>query len=198
MKRQSSVKLIALFLILMVFVSCRTADTNANEILKASIDLATEYSKAGEYDKAIDVYDRAWSQLEDYRILYNKAMTLAACGRYSQAIIVCREGVEKFPMIMAFRTALASFSDTDTTVLEEILELDPYNSVIRLKLMNILYENGDIERAKYHASILWDQGTINADTAKVLEYSALYEILTRTEVSQQPPQVESTQSDEPS
>ena len=181
-----------------MFVSCRTADTNANEILKASIDLATEYSKAGEYDKAIDVYDRAWSQLQDYRILYNKAMTLAACGRYSQAIIVCREGIEIFPMIMAFRTALASFSDADTSVLEEILELDPYNFAIRLKLMNLLFENGDTERAKYHASILWDQGTINADTAKVLEYSALYEILTRTEVSQQPPQQESTQSDEPS
>ena len=99
---------------------------------------------------------------------------------------------------MAFRTALASFSDTDTTVLEEILELDPYNSVIRLKLMNLLYENGDTERAKYHASILWEQGTINADTAKVLEYNALYEILTRTEVNQQPPQQESTQSGEPS
>lgn len=198
MKRQSLAKLTVLFLILMVFVSCRTAETNANEILKASIDLATEYAKAGEYDKAIDVYDRAWSQLEDYRLLYNKAMTLAACGRYSQAIIVCREGIEKFPMIMAFRTALASFSDSDTAVLEQILELDPYNSVIRLKLMNLLYQNGDTERAKYHASILWDQGTINADTAKVLEYNSLYEILTRTEVSRQQPQEESTQSGEPS
>jgi len=181
LKRRFSVELIALFLILSVFVSCRTADSNANEILKSSIDLATAYAKAGEYDKAIDVYDRAWSQLEDYRLLYNKAMTLAACGRYSQAIIVCREGVQRFPMIMAFRTALASFLETDSSVFEEILELDPYNSAIRLKLMNMLYEGGDIERARYHASFLWDQGTINADTTKVLGYEALYEILTRGE-----------------
>ena len=203
MKRRFWVELTALILILLAFVSCRTADSNANEILKSSIELATAYSKAGRYDEAIDVYDRAWSQLEDYRILYNKALTLAACGRYSQAIEVCRQGVESFPSIMAFRTALASFLETEDrideccTELEEILVLDPYNSTLRLKLMKLLYEKGNIIRAKHHASVLWDQGTINKDTVKVLEYEALYEILTRGEAVPEPLPEESIQSDEP-
>ena len=207
MKRRFGVELTALILILLAFVSCRTADSNANEILKSSIDLATAYAKEGRYDEAIDVYDRAWSQLADYRILYNKAMTLAACGRYPQAIVACRDGVGRFPEIMAFRTALASFLETEgrinecCKVLEEILVLDPYNSTLRLKLMNMLYEKEDTVRAKYHAEVLWNQGTINADTAKVLEYEALYKILTRDAKEakvQEQPQEESIQSDEPS
>ena len=207
MKRRFWVELSALILILLAFVSCRTADSNANEILKSSIDLATAYAKAGDYDSAIDVYDRAWSQLEDYRILYNKAMTLAAAGRYPQAIGICREGIEKFPSIMAFRTALASFLETGgmidecCTELEEILVLDPYNSTLRLKLMNLLHEKGNTLRAKFHAEVLWNQGTINKDTVKVLEYEALYEILnreTKAEAVPEPPREESIQSDEPS
>jgi len=204
LKRRFWVELTALILILLAFVSCRTADSNANEILKSSIDLATAYAKAGDYDSAIDVYDRAWSQLEDYRILYNKALTLAADGRYPQAIEVCRKGIDKYPSIMAFRTALVSFLETEGRIneccreLEMILELDPYNSTLRLKLMNLLYEKGDTIKAKYHASVLWDQGKINKDTAKVLEYEALYEILTRGEAVREQPQEESRISDEPS
>lgn len=203
MKRRFSAELIAIFLVLMVFVSCRTAESNANEILKSSIDLASAYAKAGEYDKAIDVYDRAWSQLEDYRILYNKAMTIAASGKYPQAINTCQEGIDRFPSIMAFRTALVSFLETEGRVndciraLERLVAIDPYNSVMRIKLMNMLYEKGDIQRAKYHASVLWDQGkTDNKDVAKVLEYQALYEILTRGEEVPEPLQEESIQSDE--
>ena len=204
MKRRFSAELIALFLILVVFVSCRTADSNANEILKSSIDLASAYAKAGDYEMAVDVYDRAWSQLEDYRILYNKAMTVAASGRYPQAINICQEGIDRFPSIMAFRTALVSFLETEGRIndccraIEKILTIDPYNSVLRIKLMNMLYGKGDIQRAEYHASVLWDQGKINKDVAKILEYEALYEILTRGEAAPEPLPEESTLSDEPS
>ena len=204
MKRRFSAELIAIFLILLVFVSCRTADSNANEILKSSIDLASAYAKAGEYDKAIDVYDRAWSQLADYRILYNKAMTIAASGRYPLAINTCQEGIDRFPSIMAFRTALVSFLEIEGRVndccraIEKILTIDPYNYAMRIKLMNMLYEKGDVLKAKHHASVLWEQGKVDKNVAKILEYEALYEILTRGEATPEPLPEESIQSDEPS
>lgn len=209
MKKRFSVEFAVLILLMVLSVSCRTAESNANEILKSSIDLASAYASAGQYDKAVNVYDRAYAQLRDYRILYNKAMTLAACKNYSEAVLVCRQGIDSYPMVMAFRTALVSFLETEGKFDEcrseilAMLELDPYNTVQRKHLIELFLQDGDTQQAYEHAQILWNQGIMDAETVSALyqgdeeRWGALYMILVREEAIPEQPLQESTQSDEP-
>ena len=179
MKRQSSAAkaITALLCILfcLTLAGCRsTAGTDHDQIVRTAIDLAQSYSARGEHDKALDVYDRALEQADDYRLYYNKAIILSESGRNVEAAILCAESFGKYNHIMAFKKAQAinlSIAGDDqgaVSCYNEMLTLNPYDVETRCRLIETLIATGDTENAYQHALTLWRQGYRDKTTASYL------------------------------
>ncbi len=203
MKRLFSIELI--FILLITLVSCGSVSKDAAaEIEATAIPLASHYVSVGDYDKALEVYDRALEQsFDDYKLIYNKIYVLTAAGRFEEAVDLCIQAVADYPHVIAFRTELAGILNQAETaamniemkkipvndrfytgeviylygeryaasasVLETVLELNPYDKDTRLQLLK-MYENlGNVSAAYSHALVLWDQ---NVRTKPVVQ--ALY------------------------
>ena len=192
MKKLFSIELIIILLI--TLVSCGSVSKDAAaEIEATAIPLASYYVSQKDYDRAVQIYDRALEQsFDDYKLIYNKIYVLTAAGEFEQAAEICIKAISDYPQVLAFRTALAGiliqaemsdrpyelkripvnerFYTGETvyyygekyalaaSVLETVLELNPYDSSIRLHLIE-MYENLENTDAAYsHAQILWEQG----------------------------------------
>lgn len=162
-------KSFALFFILAVaaFLLCgcaATASTGNEQTVKAAIELAEEYRSRGRLDEAIDVYDRALEKTYDYRLLYNKALLTAYLGDFEHAAMLCQEGFEQFPHILAFKKAqaryyieLERYSDAASSYLE-VLELNPYDTAARKELISLYTTTQEEEKIVEQATTLWNQG----------------------------------------
>ena len=202
MKRLFSVEL--LLILLITLVSCGSVSKDAAaEIEATAIPLASYYVSIKEYDKAVEVYDRALEQsFDDYKLLYNKIYVLTAAKRYEQALDLCIRAVTDYPHVISFRTALAGIlnqaemNDRDfeltkkqvsekfytgevtylygeryakaAEVLETVLELNPYDTSIRLHLTEMYTNLGKTEDACKHAQILWNQEIRTREVIQVL------------------------------
>ena len=202
MKRLFSVEL--LLILLITLVSCGSVSKDAAaEIEATAIPLASYYVSIKEYDKAVEVYDRALEQsFDDYKLLYNKIYVLTAAKRYEQALDLCIRAVTDYPHVISFRTALAGIlnqaemNDRDfeltkkqvsekfytgevtylygeryakaAEVLETVLELNPYDTSIRLHLTEMYTNLGNTEDACKHAQILWNQEIRTREVIQVL------------------------------
>lgn len=202
MKRLFSVEL--LLILLITLVSCGSVSKDAAaEIEATAIPLASYYVSIKEYDKAVEVYDRALEQsFDDYKLLYNKIYVLTAAKRYEQALDLCIRAVTDYPHVISFRTALAGIlnqaemNDRDfeltkklvsekfytgevtylygeryakaAEVLETVLELNPYDTSIRLHLTEMYTNLGNTEAACKHAQILWNQEIRTREVIQVL------------------------------
>ncbi len=144
---------------------CATAASNGDDqVVKAAVELAEEYRSRGRLEEAIDVYDRALNQIYDYRLLYNKALLTAYSGDYEHAALLCQEGFENFPHVLAFKKAQAKYyielerlNDAASSYLE-VLELDPYVTATRKELISLYTTMQEQEKAVEQATILWNQG----------------------------------------
>ena len=76
-------------------------------MVRTSIDLAQAYASTGQYAKALEVYDRALLEADDYRLYYNKAIVLSDLGRNDDAARLCGSSFERYPDIMALKEAEA-------------------------------------------------------------------------------------------
>lgn len=202
MKRLFSVEL--LLILLITLVSCGSVSKDAAaEIEATAIPLASYYVSIKDYDKAVEVYDRALEQSsDDYKLLYNKIYVLTAANRYEQALDLCIKAVTDYPHVISFRTALAGIlnqaemNDRDfeltaipvsekfftgeatylygeryakaAEVLETVLELNPYDTSIRLHLIEMYSNLGNKEAAYNHALVLWNQEIRTRDVIQVL------------------------------
>ena len=166
MKRQSWVKTLFLVMaLLLCLCACRsTSGTDHDQIVRTAIDLAETYRSQGLPERAVDVYDRALTQADDYRLYYNKALALADQGLYADAAKLCSDSFERYPYVMSFKKAQAEYLELAGdrpgyyAVCLEILELNPYDFDTRTELLEA-YSEADMEQEAYNqALILWNQG----------------------------------------
>ena len=150
---------------LLCLCACRsTSGTDHDQIVRTSIDLAETYRSQGLPELAVEVYDRALTQADDYRLYYNKALALADQGLYPDAAELSSSSFERYPHIIAFKKAQALYLNLagDRTgffdVCLEILELNPYDFDTRMELIEA-YSDDDMDKEAYdQALILWNQG----------------------------------------
>ena len=162
-------------LLIPLLCACRTSQgSDHDQIVKAAIDLADAYMAAGDYQSALSVYDRALTQADDYRLLYNKAIVLSALELDYEAVVLCREGYEKYPHILSFKRAQAVYSRRANSTqdcydaYETLLALNPYDTATRKEYIDVLNEDGQNLIAYDQALILWNQGYHDRDTVTYL------------------------------
>lgn len=181
MKRQSLAErrvLLAVILVmaaLLLFSSCKTTSgSEHDQIVRTAIDLANTYLEAGQPEKAVDAYDRALEQADDYRLYFNKALILSDLGLHLEAADLCKIGFGKYPYIIAFKKAQAEFlylaenTGASFEAYKEMLELNPYDRETRLIFIGRLMESGQASTAYEQALILWDQGYKDKETVSYL------------------------------
>lgn len=171
---------LAFMLAVAAFVLCGCASTASNgndQIVKAAIELAGEYRSLGRLEDSIGVYDKALERTYDYRLLYNKALTIANLGDFEQAAALCQEGHGSFPYILAFKKAQAKYyielerwQDAASSYIE-VLELDPYDTSTRKALISLYVTNNEPSKAAEQATILWNQGYRTAETVGLMKVS---------------------------
>ena len=171
---------LAFMLAVAAFVLCGCASTASNgndQIVKAAIELAGEYRSLGRLEDSIGVYDKALERTYDYRLLYNKALTIANLGDFEQAAALCQEGHGSFPYILAFKKAQAKYyielerwQDAASSYIE-VLELDPYYTSTRKALISLYVTNNEPSKAAEQATILWNQGYRTAETVGLMKVS---------------------------
>ena len=167
MKRLYWVETLILVMVMLCLCACRsTSGNDHDQIVRTAIDLAETYRSQGLPQKAVEVYDRALTQADDYRLYYNKALALADQGLYLNAATLCDESFVRFPFIIAFKDAqityliLAGEKERTFDVYLEILELNPYDYETRMELIKA-YSEADMKKEAYdQALILWNQGYI--------------------------------------
>ena len=171
---------LAVMLAIVAFLLCGCASTASNgndQIVKAAIELAEEYRSLGRLEDSIGVYDKALERTYDYRLLYNKALTIANLGDFEQAAALCQEGHGSFPYILAFKKAQAKYyielerwQDAASSYIE-VLELDPYDTSTRKALISLYVTNNEPSKAAEQATILWNQGYRTAETVGLMKVS---------------------------
>ena len=171
---------LAVMLAIAAFLLCGCASTASNgndQIVKAAIELAEEYRSLGRLEDSIGVYDKALERTYDYRLLYNKALTIANLGDFEQAAALCQEGHGSFPYILAFKKAqtkyyieLERWQDAASSYIE-VLELDPYDTSTRKALISLYVTNNEPSKAAEQATILWNQGYRTAETVGLRKVS---------------------------
>ena len=166
MKKQYWVEILILLLSLCLISACSTVtETNLSEqAVKTAIDSANEYVALGQYDLALEVYNSALEEVLDYRLIYNKALVLAYMGQYKEAAFVCEEGFKMYDYILAFKTAqayyynLAGATEKACSAYLEILQLNPYDTTTRSKLVDLYKDLNLYEQALEQVNIMWEQG----------------------------------------
>lgn len=156
-------------------VSCKTTSgTDHDQIVKSSIDLANQYISTGQYEKALSVYDRALSQADDYKLLYNKVLTLSFMGEYEKAQMLCQESFNRYNYILSFKKTqallLCELGRTNEAFdcYIAVLEKDPYDTETRRALIDFLIENNLEDKAYEQALILWNQGYKTKENCQIL------------------------------
>ncbi len=154
---------------------CRTtAGTDHDQIVKAAIDLANSYTRLERYEDALSVYDRALLEADDYRLNFNKAVTLSLLGQNSQAAALCADSFDRYPYVIAFKTAqarylrLAGENTLSRDAYEKVLELNPYDRQTRSQLIEDLISDGENKLAYENALVMWNQGYRDAKTVGYL------------------------------
>ena len=160
---------------LICLCSCRTTSgTEHDQIVATSIDLAEAYVDREDYKTALEVYDRALLEADDYRLYYNKALVLSYMGDYSQAAETCGTAFLSYPYIISFKTAQAEYlkaledNQSAQAVYLELLDLNPYDRAVRHDYIELLLTYGNEAEAYRQAQILWNQGYKDINTVEYL------------------------------
>ncbi len=159
----------------LLLCSCRsTSGTDHDQIVTTSIDLAEKYVDKGDYKTALEVYDRALLEADDYRLYYNKSIVLSYMGDYSQAADLCATAFLSYPYILSFKTAQAEYlkalddGNSANAVYLELLELNPYDRDVRHAYIEFLIKEGRTDEAYSQALCLWNQGYKDKRTVEYL------------------------------
>ena len=155
--------------------ACRTTSgSEHDQIVRTAIDLADAYVAQGRQADALEVYDRALEEADDYRLYFNKALILTSLSRNDEAAELCIEAFEKYPYILQFKkfqaynSLIAGDFDAAETAIQELLMLNPYDSDSRSLYIEELMKGGLTEKAYEQALILWNQGFKNKKTVGYL------------------------------
>ncbi len=161
---------------ILLFASCKSSSVSAdNEIIAYSIRLSDEKMKAGLPWQAVDIYERAYGEVKDYRLIYNEAVVFAKMGYYPEAVWFLESALKDFPENKdVFLPALASFyalngqNKEAKSTYETYLDDHKNDKITETEYMKFCYKNSYMGEA-YNAAIhLWDQKEYNKDVVDVL------------------------------
>ena len=174
----------------LLFLSCASiAGQQHDEIVYTAINLASSYVSKNMYEEALSVYDRAIKEAADFRLNYNKAIILSSLNRFEEAAQLCNESFAIYPYIISFKKAEAYYlsmsgnTNAQIDVLNEIINLNPYDIETRKQLIDLYLSIDNKNEALNNAVWLFEHGSADVDTVQILysinpdEWSQLYNLL---------------------
>lgn len=167
--------LVALLFALFCFVGCATTVDETTEEINAALELGGLYLAEGNFDKAIEIYDRGLEvHSENEKLLYNKTAALIKANRFDEAAALAEAAYRQHPHLLRFAKAqatsleLAGKGIEAIPAWEEIVSLDPADTTSRIRLMNLLVESQRYDDATAHAWYLLERKSADADALKAL------------------------------
>lgn len=167
--------LVNLLIILLLFVSCSTVSVSDSEqIVSTAITLADALEKRGEYESAIQTYEKAYSSAKDYRLIYNLAILQGKTGDLQKAAETSLKAFADFPSRISFLENATKFYELDKDyenaqqVYLKILELNPYSSGNALKLISLYEQMNNSDKAYELALEMWNKGLMNSSFLDIL------------------------------
>ena len=162
-------------LVAVCMCACRTTSgSEHDQIVRTAIDLSGTYVSQGRPEDALEVYDRALEEADDYRLYFNKALILTSMSRNEEAAELCIDAFGKYPYILQFKklqaynSFIAGNVDAAEAAIQELLSLNPYDSETRTQYIEELMKGGLTEKAYEQALILWNQGFKDKQTVGYL------------------------------
>ena len=157
-------------------MSCSTTKSNKVEQLVATtIKLADEKLKRNLPWQAIDVYEKAYAKIPDYRLLFNEALVYGKMERYVDSVFLCDEGIEKFDdeknsfiKAKAFYLKKSGMNKDAKATYELYLENVPDDNNVRTEYMIFCKDNNYIDEAFESATYLWENKVYNSDVVEIL------------------------------
>lgn len=144
--------------------SCATGLGKNEKDLVALKELGTVYLDNGEYEMALDAFDKALAiDAQDSEVLYNKVLVLLASGAYEKAIALCDVSFNAFPAKLRFlkvkAAALLRLKQPDEAfgVYRQIVNLDTGDYVLRATVMEFALERGFSDYARSEAVFLLER-----------------------------------------
>jgi predicted Zn-dependent protease len=158
-----------------VFLSCVSTTERDNALVVEALATGGDYAFEGLYVQAAEEYVQAIRKVpRDARLLYNLSMVQAQAGDFQKALETGTRLNSLFPDNVRYLGLQAGllFSSGDRftafAVWERILELNPYDQVVRMNLANAYFEDGDFNRSAVHARILYRQKQFSVELFTLL------------------------------
>lgn len=156
--KKSVLSAISVILVFSVFLTagCATnvAYTTSSKEGDLIIELAGTYMREGEYEKALDVFERGKDLAgSDIRVLYNKTVCTAMLGRYIEAAEMCSQYFKAFPEMLRFKRAEAFYRmeagdyEGSLKAFNEAIALNPYDSEALFGEYQVLFSLGRYDEA---------------------------------------------------
>lgn len=166
-----------LILIILLFASCATSYTSQEqtEIVSLAIQLADKQVASEDYDSALETYSQALEAVQDYRLIYNKAIVLDLSNKSYEAAKLCFDASEKYPkqeeMFLSAAGKLFTKSNSykqAKNVYEKLIELNPKDKEYRYQLAETLINLREEEQAYEVVLSLWNEKNLDFRTASLL------------------------------
>ncbi|AEV28168.1 Tfp pilus assembly protein PilF [Sphaerochaeta pleomorpha str. Grapes] len=149
---------------ILCLASCATGLGKNEKDLAALKELGTVYLDNGEYEMALDAFDKALAiDAQDSEVLYNKVLVLLASGAYENAITLCDVSFNSYPAKLRFlkakAAALIKLKKTDEAfqVYRQIISLDAGDYALRATVMEFALEQGFEDVARSEATFLLER-----------------------------------------
>ncbi len=149
-------------LVVLFTISCASTTVRDNALVVEALASGGDYASKGMYVQAAEEYVLAIRKVpRDARLLYNLSMVQAQAGDFQKALESGARLNFLFPDNVKYLGLQAGllFSSGDrlgaSVVWERILELNPFDQVVRLNLANAYFEDRDFNRSALHARALY-------------------------------------------
>lgn len=160
---QACVWLLSFVVVALVFTaSCTSLPARQESLVQEALSEAAPYLTEGRFDEAADVYRAALDEVpDDARLWYNLSLAQAQAGDLASAIATIGFLVRLFPENVKYLRAQAAIllesgaSKEACAVWEQVLTLDPFDEVVRLRLANQYFLDSEFELSQKHALMLY-------------------------------------------
>ncbi len=178
MKKLFWVKILLFFTFSVFAVSCSTMNTEVekNEIIATSIKLAQVKADLGQFEESQKVYETAISEVVDYRLVYNWALSCAKLNDYYNAISLCKQGYTLYPdhlefldAILEYQSIIKDYSGLSETC-KEYLKHNSSNEKVKEILIDSYFHNDEIGKAYIIALSFIYERNYNIKALEILNY----------------------------
>lgn len=161
----ASVWLLSLVLVVGFSTSCSTLSVKQETLVLDALAEGALFLAEGQFGEAAGIYLATLQDVpDDVRLLYNLGLAQAQADDFKSAIATISTLVRLFPENVKYLRAQAAIlqasgaSKEACAVWEQVLVLDPYNQVVRLRLANQYFSDSEFKLSQTHASTLYRKG----------------------------------------